>query len=225
MASRDSAATHARGSRDRRLCRRLFRRGPAPSASSPDLAVARLHHFDDWRRDSRPGGLRRHRQPRLDLVQTHRATKLRRGPSGLRAERRIGGSLLWRVFPLAHSRRNPVGWFRCRCAGARSSEDGGDSEFRFASKVFFAARGRSISWAIRRRLCGGLPRAFEELSQHPKIVALRNDPEITQLIAQGRILELLHHPRVLEAANDPTVVERVKQFDLKKALEFAAKKE
>lgn len=64
-----------------------------------------------------------------------------------------------------------------------------------------------------------------ELSQHPKIVALRNDPEITQLIAQGRILELLHHPRVLEAANDPTVVERVKQFDLKKALEFAAKKE
>lgn len=64
-----------------------------------------------------------------------------------------------------------------------------------------------------------------ELSQHPKIVALRNDPEITQLISQGRILELLHHPRLLEAANDPTLVERVKQFDLKKALEFAAKKD
>ena len=64
-----------------------------------------------------------------------------------------------------------------------------------------------------------------ELSQHPKIVALRNDPEIADLIAQGRILELLHHPRLLEAANDPTLVERVKQFDLKKALEYAAKKE
>jgi len=63
-----------------------------------------------------------------------------------------------------------------------------------------------------------------ELGQHPKIVALRDDPEITDLIRQGRILELLHHPRVLEAANDPTLVERVKQFDLKKALEYAAKK-
>ena len=63
-----------------------------------------------------------------------------------------------------------------------------------------------------------------ELSQHPKIVALRNDPEIAVLISEGRILELLHHPRILAAANDPTLVERVKQFDLRKALEFAAEK-
>jgi hypothetical protein len=63
-----------------------------------------------------------------------------------------------------------------------------------------------------------------ELSEHPKIVALRNDPEIADLIRQGRILELLQHPRVLEAANDPTLVEKVKQFDIKKALEYAAKK-
>jgi hypothetical protein len=64
-----------------------------------------------------------------------------------------------------------------------------------------------------------------ELGLHPKIVALRNDPEIVDLISQGRLLELLHHPRILEAANDPTLVERVKKFDLKKALEFAAKKD
>jgi hypothetical protein len=63
-----------------------------------------------------------------------------------------------------------------------------------------------------------------ELSQHPKIVALRSDPEIAELVAQGRILDLLHHPRLLEAANDPTLVERVKAFDLKKALEYAAEK-
>ncbi|MEY2559761.1 MAG: hypothetical protein QOG51_176, partial [Verrucomicrobiota bacterium] len=63
-----------------------------------------------------------------------------------------------------------------------------------------------------------------ELSEHPKIVALRNDREIADLISQGKLLDLLRHPRVLEAANDPTLVERVKQFDLKKALEFAAKK-
>ena len=62
-----------------------------------------------------------------------------------------------------------------------------------------------------------------ELSEHPKIVALRNDPEIADLIRQGRILDLLQNRRVLEAANDPTLVEKVKQFDIKKALEFAAK--
>jgi hypothetical protein len=64
-----------------------------------------------------------------------------------------------------------------------------------------------------------------ELSEHPKIVALRNDPEVADLIQQGRILELLQNRRVLEAANDPTLVEKVKQFDIKKALEYAAKKE
>jgi hypothetical protein len=64
-----------------------------------------------------------------------------------------------------------------------------------------------------------------ELSEHPKIVALRNDPEIADLIRHGRILELMQHRRVLEAANDPTLVEKVKQFDIKRALEFAAKKE
>jgi hypothetical protein len=64
-----------------------------------------------------------------------------------------------------------------------------------------------------------------ELSEHPKIVALRNDPEIGDLIRQGRILELLQNRRVLEAANDPTLVEKVKQFNIKKALEYAAKKE
>ena len=62
-----------------------------------------------------------------------------------------------------------------------------------------------------------------ELSEHPKIVALRNDPEIADLIRHGRILELMQHRRVLEAANDPTLTEKVKQFDIKKALEFAAK--
>lgn len=64
-----------------------------------------------------------------------------------------------------------------------------------------------------------------ELSEHPKIVALRNDPEVAELIRQGRIVELLQNRRVLEAANDPTLVAKVKQFDIKKALEFAAKKE
>ncbi|HVF70624.1 MAG TPA: CvpA family protein [Chthoniobacterales bacterium] len=61
-----------------------------------------------------------------------------------------------------------------------------------------------------------------ELSEHPKIVALRNDPEVARLIREGHLLELLQHRRLLEAANDPTLVEKVKQFDIKKALEYAA---
>ena len=63
-----------------------------------------------------------------------------------------------------------------------------------------------------------------ELSEHPKIVALRNDPEIAEMIAQGRLFELLRDPRVVDAVNDPTLAEQVKHFDLKKALDHAAKK-
>jgi hypothetical protein len=64
----------------------------------------------------------------------------------------------------------------------------------------------------------------KELTEHPKIVALRNDPEIAEMIAQGRLFDLLRDPRIVDAANDPTLAERVKKLDLKKALEFAAKK-
>ena len=63
-----------------------------------------------------------------------------------------------------------------------------------------------------------------ELSEHPKIVALRNDPEIVEMIGQGRLFELLRDPRFVDAVNDPTVKERAKQFDLKKALEYATGK-
>jgi len=62
------------------------------------------------------------------------------------------------------------------------------------------------------------------LSEHPKIVALRNDPEIAEMIAQGRLFDLLRDPRVVDAVNDPTLAAQVKQFDMKKALDQAAKK-
>jgi uncharacterized membrane protein required for colicin V production len=63
-----------------------------------------------------------------------------------------------------------------------------------------------------------------ELSELPKIVALRNDPEIAEMMAQGRVLELLRDSRIVDAMNDPTLSERVKHFDMKKALEYAGKK-
>lgn len=61
------------------------------------------------------------------------------------------------------------------------------------------------------------------LSEHPKIVALREDREIADMIAHGRFFELMRHPKVVDAMNDPTLTEQVKAFDLKKALEYAEK--
>ena len=61
-----------------------------------------------------------------------------------------------------------------------------------------------------------------ELSDHPKIVALRSDPEIAEMISQGRYFDLLHDARVIDAANDPTLAERVTKFDLQRALDYAA---
>ena len=60
-----------------------------------------------------------------------------------------------------------------------------------------------------------------ELSEHPKIVALRDDPDISEMIAQGRFLDLLQNQRIIDAANDPTLADRIKKFDLQKALDYA----
>ena len=60
-----------------------------------------------------------------------------------------------------------------------------------------------------------------ELSEHPKIVALRNDPEISNMIAQSRFLDLLQDQRIIDAANDPALADRIKKFDLQRALDYA----
>jgi uncharacterized membrane protein required for colicin V production len=60
-----------------------------------------------------------------------------------------------------------------------------------------------------------------ELSQHPKIVALRNDPEISQMIAQGHLVDLLQNEKIIDAANDPTLIKELKRFNLQKALDDA----
>ena len=63
-----------------------------------------------------------------------------------------------------------------------------------------------------------------ELSEQPKIVALRDDPEISEMIAQGRFVDLLQNDRVLSAANDPALIEQIKKFDLNAALDYALPK-
>jgi uncharacterized membrane protein required for colicin V production len=64
-----------------------------------------------------------------------------------------------------------------------------------------------------------------ELGEHPLIVALRDDPEISELVSQSRFFELLQNPKIRAAANDPAVGQRVKEFDLQAALDYALKRE
>jgi hypothetical protein len=63
-----------------------------------------------------------------------------------------------------------------------------------------------------------------ELAEHPKIVALRTDPEIADLIAQGRFLDVLQNPRVIDVVNDPVLAARIKKFDIQRALDYALEK-
>ena len=63
-----------------------------------------------------------------------------------------------------------------------------------------------------------------ELSEHPKIVALRNDQEIAQMLAQGQWLELIQDHRIIDALNDPDLHARLKKFDLNAALNYALQK-
>jgi hypothetical protein len=119
---------------------------------------------------------------------------------------------------MVHGARRPIASSQQSRCGCADFVPGAIEEFRRALKDAGTVAANPES--ARRFL--EFPGAVE-LSEHPKIVALRNDPEIANLIREGRILELLQHPRLLAAANDPTLVEKVKQFDVKKALEFAAK--
>ncbi len=63
-----------------------------------------------------------------------------------------------------------------------------------------------------------------ELSEHPKIIALRNDQEISQMLAQGQLLELIQDHRIIDAANDGDLRARLKKFDLDAALNYALQK-
>ncbi len=61
----------------------------------------------------------------------------------------------------------------------------------------------------------------QQLTQNPRIVALRNDPEIIDLIEQQRFLELLQNRKLIDALNDPELAKEVHRFDFQKALDYA----
>jgi Colicin V production protein len=63
-----------------------------------------------------------------------------------------------------------------------------------------------------------------EISEHPKVMALRNDPRVMELIANGRVFELMKNQRMIDAMNDPALQARAKKFELERALDYALKK-
>jgi hypothetical protein len=63
-----------------------------------------------------------------------------------------------------------------------------------------------------------------QLSENQRIIALRSDPEIADMIQRGRIVDLLRDQRIIDAANDPTLVAALKNFDFRAALDYALEK-
>ena len=63
-----------------------------------------------------------------------------------------------------------------------------------------------------------------EISEHPKVVALRNDSRVMELIVAGRVVELMKNQRMIDAMNDPTLQAQVKKFELERALDYALKR-
>jgi len=63
-----------------------------------------------------------------------------------------------------------------------------------------------------------------EISEHPKVVALRNDRQIMDLIARGQVFELMKNQHMIDALNDPSLQTRIKHFDFERALDYALEK-
>ncbi len=63
-----------------------------------------------------------------------------------------------------------------------------------------------------------------EISEHPKVIALRNDRQVMELIAKGNIFELMKNQRIIDALNDSSLQARIKNFDLERALDYALQK-
>lgn len=60
-----------------------------------------------------------------------------------------------------------------------------------------------------------------ELADNPKILALRADPEVANMLEQGRLWELMQDDRLIEVANDPELKRQIKNLDFKAALDHA----
>lgn len=61
----------------------------------------------------------------------------------------------------------------------------------------------------------------DKLVSHPKLLAVRNDPEVAELLNNGSFVRLLRHEKVLALATDSEFNALMKQMQFEKALDFA----
>ena len=63
----------------------------------------------------------------------------------------------------------------------------------------------------------------ESLASHPKLVAVKNDPEVFELLNSRSFVKLLRHDKVLALANDSEFKALMQKMEFEKALDFALK--
>ncbi len=63
----------------------------------------------------------------------------------------------------------------------------------------------------------------EKLAKHPKLIALRNDPSVAELLASNSYLKLLRHEKVVALASDPDFAAEIKKVNFDEALTAALK--
>ncbi|MEO6785379.1 MAG: CvpA family protein [Chthoniobacteraceae bacterium] len=65
----------------------------------------------------------------------------------------------------------------------------------------------------------------EKLAAHPKLVAVKNDPEVFKLLDSHSFVKLLRHEKVLALASDGEFNALMREMEFEKALDFALKPE
>jgi uncharacterized membrane protein required for colicin V production len=64
-----------------------------------------------------------------------------------------------------------------------------------------------------------------KLAQHPKLVEVKNDPEVLKLLENHSFVKLLRHEKVLALATDPDFKAAMEKMEFEKALDFALEKQ
>lgn len=64
---------------------------------------------------------------------------------------------------------------------------------------------------------------IEKLATHPKLVAVRNDPEVSKLLEEHSFIKLLRQEKVVALANDPEFGALMKKMEFEQALDHALK--
>ena len=62
-----------------------------------------------------------------------------------------------------------------------------------------------------------------QVANHPKLLELRADPEVSKLLANGSYFRLLRHEKIVALASDPEFAAQIKKTDFDKALDYALK--